>query len=426
MRFPGARIAKHYFPVPRRSGPEVRPEVRAPTWRLLGLDQVLVDVEVHAPRAFVEQLGLTVGESVGLDDDDFAELLDRVEQEGLNCRYTPGGTVANTLNNYTHLSGEPAVLLGAIEEAIRPGSPAFHFVAQTDKTVDLRHLVGVDGPVGTAITFISPDGERSFAVAAGCSTRYTAEHLPDDLEDAAAVVASLYTVADPAWPITGATLAMMERANAAGVPVAFGLGTAGLVRRLRPFVRELLQQHVTIAAMNNREAEALTDEEDALLACQQALDWVDLVIVTEGPEGMTIGGYVDAGSSRRTGEEVRSKSIPRYNQWEFSRLMRRDDCAEPLKIYTHIHPYRGGPDRMSNTSGAGDAALAAILHDVAANQYHRATVPGSAKHQGPPFLTYSSLSRNAQYGNRVAYEVLKGFSPRLASPVGSDVQEADD
>ena len=76
---------------------------------------------------------------------------------------------------------------------------------------------------------------------------------------------------------------------------------------------------------------------------------------------------------------------------------------------------------MANTNGAGDAALAAVLHDIAANRFHRATVPDSAKHPpGVRFLTYSSLSRNAQYGNRVAYEVLRGTSPRLDEPVGPD------
>ena len=36
------------------------------------------------------------------------------------------------------------------------------------------------------------------------------------------------------------------------------------------------------------------------------------------------------------------------------------------------------------------------------------------------FLSYSSLSRNAQYGNRVAYEVIKRQSPRLDALVGHD------
>lgn len=39
---------------------------------------------------------------------------------------------------------------------------------------------------------------------------------------------------------------------------------------------------------------------------------------------------------------------------------------------------------------------------------------------------HSSLSRNAQYGRRVAYEVLRGYSPRLDRPVGPDDPDADE
>ena len=64
---------------------------------------------------------------------------------------------------------------------------------------------------------------------------------------------------------------------------------------------------------------------------------------------------------------------------------------------------------------------AALLHDLAANRYHGSREPDSYKHTaGVPFLSYSSLSRNAQYGNRVAYEVIRNRSPRLDGPVGSD------
>jgi len=186
-------------------------------------------------------------------------------------------------------------------------------------------------------------------------------------------------------------------------------------------VQEILQEHVTIAAMNEREAKALTGLDDSLLACQRVLEWVDLAIVTQGPEGLTIGGYVDWAHRRQTRLPLRSRGITQYNRWEYSRLMCRKDCHRPTQTFTHIHPYRGGPDRLANCNGAGDAALAAVLHDVVANRYHRAHVPDSSKHpSGVPFLTYSSLSRNAQYANRVAYEVLRGNSPRLDGPVGSD------
>ena len=423
MRFPGQRNAKHYFPVTRKQRRFDRPpEGRRGGWYLLGLDQVLVDMEVHAPQGFVQQAGLVQGESVSLDEERFVALVQQIKDQGLACRYTPGGTVANTLSNYARLSGESAVLLGAIEECIHPGSPAFNFVARTLREVDLSHLQGVEGSVGTAITFITPDGERSFAVAPGVSVRYGPEQVSAEVvQQAAAVVVSLYALSDPDWPIAAATRRVMALANEAQVPVAFGLGTAGLVRRMRDTVQQLLADHVTVASMNNREAEALTGHDDALLACRDVLQWVDLAIVTEGPRGMTIGGYTDRACRRETSEPVRSKSIPDYNRYEFSRLMRRQDCDQPQAIYTHIHPYHGGPERLANTSGAGDAALAAVLHDVAADEYHRAHVPNSAKHQsGARFLTYSSLSRNAQYGNRVAYEVLRGLSPQLEGPVGPD------
>ena len=423
MRFPGPRIRKHYFPVSGETElVQAVAERRNRRWCLLGLDQVLVDMEVRASTEFIRQAGLVPGESERLGAEDLQRLLGRIHAAGLEARFAPGGSVANSLNNYTFLSGEPAVLLGSIVDPIPLHGPAFEFVAQTPKGMDLSQLTAESGEVGLAITLVSEDGERTFAVSPGVSNSFSPDRIqPELVRGAAAVVTTLYTLADPSWPIAAATRRLMELATELGVPLAFGLGTAGLVRGMRTTVREILQRHVTIAAMNDREAEALTGESDPLLACERVLEWVDLAIVTEGARGMTIGGYVDRSQRRRTRDKVRSRAIPAYNRWEYSRLMQRKHCRNPIKTYTHIHPYQGGPDRMSNTNGAGDAALAAVLHDVAANRFHRTTVPGSSKHpEGVPFLTYSSLSRNAQYGNRVAYEVLRGTSPRLDSPVGPD------
>jgi inosine kinase len=89
------------------------------------------------------------------------------------------------------------------------------------------------------------------------------------------------------------------------------------------------------------------------------------------------------------------------------------NCTDPIKVYSHIAPYLGGPLEIKNTNGAGDAALSALLHDIAANKYHKQNVPNSDKHQAE-FLTYSSLSQVCKYANRVSYEVLTQHSPRLS------------
>ncbi|MCK5689445.1 inosine/guanosine kinase [Myxococcota bacterium] len=423
MLFPGNRIVKHYFPVTAKAT-RLAPTNDAdnPRWYIAGLDEILVDVEVRLPSTVADELGLRYGESVHLSDDAYQSLLKKIESESIHHTYSAGGTVANTLHNFTHLSGEPAVLFGSIEDAIRPGTPAFAYVAQTPPALNLRNVVGQTGSTGVAITFVSEDGERSFGVVPGVASQLPPECInPEVVKNAAVAVTTLYTLFPKDQPIGKATLRMMQLAKDAGVPVAFGLGTASLVSQHQKEVRQILKDYVSIAAMNAQEAAALTGETDTLLAAQKVLDCVDLVIITEGERGLTLGAWTDEAAKRETNRGIRSKSIPEYNRWEFSRSMLRDRCESPIKIYSHTHPYRGGPDRLGSTNGAGDAVLAAVLHDVAANTYHRKTVPGSEKHtSGRAFLTYSSLSRNAQYGNRVAYEVLRAHSPRLNAPVGAD------
>ena len=108
-----------------------------------------------------------------------------------------------------------------------------------------------------------------------------------------------------------------------------------------------------------------------------------------------------------------SGEIHEFNRYEYSRPMFLKDCKNPIRIYTHSAPYMGGPESIKNTNGAGDAALAAILHDLSANVYHKNTVANSSKHEQPA-LTYSSLSQMSKYANRASYEVLVQHSPRLS------------
>lgn len=66
--------------------------------------------------------------------------------------------------------------------------------------------------------------------------------------------------------------------------------------------------------------------------------------------------------------------------------MKRPQVTRGRSASGHIAPYHGGPERIASTNGAGDAALAALLHDMSANRYHRARVPNSSKH-ARSFLT---------------------------------------
>jgi inosine kinase len=126
-----------------------------------------------------------------------------------------------------------------------------------------------------------------------------------------------------------------------------------------------------------------------------------------------MAGYTEESVKRETELPLLPGNIAEFNKYEFSRAMRKSDCESPLKVYSHIGPYLGGPLEIKNTNGAGDAALSALLHDMAANSHHQVNVPNSSKHD-QPYLTYSSLSQICKYANRVSYEVLTQHSPRLA------------
>jgi inosine kinase len=199
------------------------------------------------------------------------------------------------------------------------------------------------------------------------------------------------------------------------VPVILSLGTASLVREKKEFLRELIGSlAVSALAGNLDEVAALTGQEDALLAADAALELCDLVLLTRDQHGLYLGAYVDEANQRETKDPIHSKAIAEYNRYEYSRAMARRDCQKPRRIFTHLNPYLGGPSVIKNTNGAGDAALAALLHDLAANVHHRRAAPTSPKHQAQ-FLTYSSIHQVCKYANRVSYEVLRRNSPRLVN-----------
>lgn len=227
------------------------------------------------------------------------------------------------------------------------------------------------------------------------------------------LVLCAYTLADPSLPIYHAMIKAAQLARKHEVPVILTLGTRGLVHAIKEPLIRFLDNYVTIAAMNEEEAEALTGEPDPLTASGHMLQWVDMVLLTAGAEGLFLSGYTEKSLARDTENPIHSGSLNDFNRFEFSRPLLRAHCDEPLIVFSHISPYLGGPKNIKNTNGSGDGALAALIHDMAANFYHRQVLPTSGKHN-KPWLTYSSFAQVCKYANRVSFEMLAQSSPRLS------------
>ncbi|MDZ7870198.1 MAG: inosine/guanosine kinase [Rheinheimera sp.] len=415
MKFPGRRKLKHYFPVsspkPQLPSFEVRPELDT---YVVGLDQTIVDVVANVSDEFLQKYGIGKGLSNLVEHGKADQIYQELVQSAAISDHFAGGTIGNTIHNYSVLADDKSVLLGVMSANIALGSPAYHYLCHTSSKVDMNHLQGVAGDIGRGITMITPDGERTFVIDPGAMDQLNAAYIPEDIiAKAAALVLSAYPLRASGQPIQQAMFRTLELAKRHGVPVVMSLGTTHLVEEHRELILSTVRDYVDMLAMNELEAAALTGITDPLQAAEAALELTDMVLVTAGPEGLYLCGYTDASARRETTNPIKSGALPDYNAFEFSRPMQKKHCVEPMKVYSHIDPYLGGPERIKNTNGAGDGALAAILHDIAANHFHRHALPLSSKHE-QSYLAYSSFAQICKYANRVSYAILNQSAPRLS------------
>lgn len=417
MKFPGQRKSKHYFPTHARD-PLVNQMKQTPKlFRpiIVGVGQTIVDIEAQVNDDFLAKYDLSKGHSLVVEESTADELYaELVERELITHQY-PGDTIGNTLHNYSVLADSKSILLGVMSKNIEVGSFAYRYLCRTSSRMNLNHLQMVEGAIGRCYTLISKDGERTFAINEGHMNKLRPDSIPEEVFDkASALVVSSYLMrGKPDDPMPRAVARAIEIAKSKNVPVVLTLGTKWVIEGNAEWWQEYIKENISIVAMNEEEGEALTGEKDPLLAADKALEWVDLVLCTAGPVGLYMAGYTEESVKRTTELPLLPGNIAEFNKYEFSRAMRKDDCLNPLKVYSHIGPYLGGPLEIKNTNGAGDAALSALLHDMAANSHHQMNVPNSSKHDRP-YLTYSSLSQICKYANRVSYEVLTQHSPRLS------------
>ena len=417
MRFPGRRKHRHYFPVDKKDPVTNKIDVNATLKHpyIVGMDQTIVDIEAHVSQSVLDKYDLRVGLSQLVDSKVAEELYQHITDNGLILDQHAGGTIGNTMHNYSVLADDRSVLYGVMSQNIQVGNYAYRYLCNTSSKVDLQHLQPVDGPIGRAFTLITENGERTFAIDSGVMNRLTPDFIDEELikNSSAFVVSAYFTRYVGEDTLDKAALQAIEYANKHSVPVVLTLGTRFMIDEKPQWWRDFIKEHVQVLAMNEEEAEALVGTADPLLAAEKALELADLVLCTAGPQGLYMAGYTDETKKRKTQYPLLPGSIPEFNRYEFSRPLPKGECQQPIKIFSHIAPYMGGPDQIKNTNGAGDGALAAVLHDISANDYHKMNVPDSSKH-ALPAITYSSLAQICKYANRVSFEVLSQSSPRLS------------
>ena len=116
MKFPGKRKSKHYFPVDARDPllQQIQPENETSAAWVVGIDQTLVDIEAKVDDEFVARYGLSAGHSLVIEDDVAEALYQELVRENLITHQFAGGTIGNTMHNYSVLADDRSVLLGVM------------------------------------------------------------------------------------------------------------------------------------------------------------------------------------------------------------------------------------------------------------------------------------------------------------------------
>ena len=241
--------------------------------RILGIGNALVDALVQVPNdEILNELSLPKGSMQLIDADFYQRLCQRLST--MDVKRATGGSACNTMLALAQMGAAPG-LIGKVSDDDNGG-----FFADSCTTNGIHaQLLPSELSTGVASTFITPDGERTFATYLGAAAAMTADDLrPEMMEGYSYLYIEGYLVFNHDL-ITRA----IELAERAGLTICLDLASYNIVEAEREFFAYLLE-HTDIVFANEEEARAFTGKEP-----REALDELArlcrIAVVKVGKEG---------------------------------------------------------------------------------------------------------------------------------------------
>ncbi|HCC06067.1 TPA: hypothetical protein DEP94_01755 [Candidatus Nomurabacteria bacterium] len=247
---------------------------------VVGIGSPLLDFIVEVDDSLLTDIHLNKGEMHLVDKETSEKIFEKIS--GRHITIAPGGSSANTLSGVSALGGQ-TVFMGKIggdahgatyEEMTRDDGVIPRLIRETDITT------------GHAITFITPDGERTFATHLGASLYFKKEDVNDiDIVASKILHCEGYQLED--LELRASVIHAMRVAQEHGTKISIDLSDAALIGRNLDVVRKLITDYVDIVFVNDDEAEALTGKsgEEALRSIAGSCE---IVIVKQGEKGSLI------------------------------------------------------------------------------------------------------------------------------------------
>lgn len=243
--------------------------------KIIGIGNALVDVLVHlADETRLNALQLPKGGMSHVDRPRYEELAAAVST--LSHEVATGGSAANTIHAMSLLGDEVGYVgtVGADEMG------RFFASRAEERGIDARLRVIRGGDTGVATTFITADGERTFATYLGVAPQIEFHPESDFIGNDAILHVEGYLVQDHDF-----IEQVLRSAKEAGMRVSYDLASWNIVQADREFVQHLVREYVDIVFANEEEAAAFSGQDDPETALQQLAALTEVAVVKVGKRG---------------------------------------------------------------------------------------------------------------------------------------------
>ncbi len=243
--------------------------------KILGIGNALVDVlALLEDDSQLKEFGLQRGGMMLIDDARQTEIGNYLSR--YRTKMSTGGSAGNAVLALANLGAGP----GFIGRVGKDEMGRFFSDNCREHGIDAR-LIEADGMTGVANTFISTDGERTFATHLGQAACMSAQDVSKDmLQDYGLLHIEGYLVQNHDLIETVARIA-----KELGMKISIDLASYNVVKSDLAFFRHLVSEYVDIVFANEEESEAFTQgkaPEDAL--CEIA-GMCEVAVVKIGKRG---------------------------------------------------------------------------------------------------------------------------------------------
>ncbi|MBT3300331.1 MAG: adenosine kinase [Candidatus Marinimicrobia bacterium] len=288
---------------------------------IYGIGNPLIDIAISVEDKDLHALNLEKGIMHLVDEKRQAEIVTYFKNQKQD--YHPGGSAPNTILACAGL-GVPALIAGKI------GKDTFGdiYVKQAEKYGVISGLIQGNGPTGSSIILVTPDGERTMNTHLGmCRAFSEADINKEQLSQAKYLYFTGYM-----WDTDSqksAIISAIQIAKEEKIQIVFDVADPFAVSRNRDEFIKMIQNDVDIVFANQAELEILFDSDDYENSSRQLSQWVRSAGLKLGKKGSLVlnKGKIDPISPRLVNAKDSTGAGDMYAAGFLAGLSKGFDCS---------------------------------------------------------------------------------------------------